>query len=156
MNSQTNRGVRYVPLSLGPSDETKYEDKERFDIPSAFKKYAFSFKFLLLITSLLFTDWVLGFVLPNDTLPHAVAGPLALTLNGSYAGIHLDTFEQDVFLGMPFAAPPLGPLRFRHPQPFTESWDGVRNASAYSPQCPGYGVYQSIFAENWLSFTDTS
>ena len=37
-----------------------------------------------------------------------------------------------VFRGIPFATPPVGPLRFHAPQP-PAPWDGVRNASAYGP-----------------------
>ncbi|KAI1733754.1 putative carboxylesterase [Xylaria scruposa] len=65
--------------------------------------------------------------------------PLVHTMNGTYAGVHLDTLNQDVFLGMPYAISPLGRLRFRHPRSLTDSWGGVRDAAAYGPQCPGYG-----------------
>ncbi|MBT9384575.1 carboxylesterase family protein [Pseudooceanicola sp. CBS1P-1] len=34
------------------------------------------------------------------------------------------------FLGIPYAAPPLGPLRWRAPQPVTR-WDGLRAATAF-------------------------
>ncbi len=37
-----------------------------------------------------------------------------------------------VFRGVPYAAPPVGALRFRAPQPVTP-WDGVREAKAFSP-----------------------
>jgi para-nitrobenzyl esterase len=40
-----------------------------------------------------------------------------------------------VFRGIPFAKPPLRELRFQAPQPMT-SWDGVRDASEFGPQCP--------------------
>lgn len=66
--------------------------------------------------------------------------PLAHTVNGSYAGIDFYDLIQHMFLGIPYAAPPLGYLRFRHPQPFTETWDDIRNATEYGPNCPGYGV----------------
>jgi para-nitrobenzyl esterase len=38
------------------------------------------------------------------------------------------------FKGIPFAAPPVGPLRWRPPQPVT-SWLGVRPAGSYGPDC---------------------
>ena len=40
----------------------------------------------------------------------------------------------DVFKGIPFAAPPVGPLRWRAPQP-AEEWKGVRAADKYGATC---------------------
>ena len=39
------------------------------------------------------------------------------------------------FLGLPFAAPPVGPLRFRSPQPVTP-WSKVREAKTAVPSAP--------------------
>ncbi|KAM9069955.1 liver carboxylesterase 1 [Sarcophilus harrisii] len=40
----------------------------------------------------------------------------------------------NVFLGIPFAKAPLGPLRFTPPQP-AESWDYVKSTTTYPPMC---------------------
>jgi len=40
-----------------------------------------------------------------------------------------------VFNGIPYAAPPVGPLRWKAPQPVTP-WDGVRKAVDHSSACP--------------------
>ena len=38
------------------------------------------------------------------------------------------------FKGLPFAAPPVGDLRWREPQP-VKDWTGVRNADTFGPSC---------------------
>ncbi|TDP91046.1 para-nitrobenzyl esterase [Labedaea rhizosphaerae] len=43
--------------------------------------------------------------------------------------------EGAVFLGVPYAAPPVGALRFREPAP-VEPWQGVRDATDYSATAP--------------------
>jgi len=51
------------------------------------------------------------------------------------------------FLGVPYAAPPVGPLRWKPPQPVAP-WVGVRPAHAFAPQCvqPGRAA-DSVYAE---------
>jgi para-nitrobenzyl esterase len=41
----------------------------------------------------------------------------------------------DAFLGLPYAAPPTGNLRWRPPQP-SAHWPGVRDATSFAPSCP--------------------
>ncbi|WP_082373147.1 carboxylesterase family protein [Nocardia sp. NRRL S-836] len=48
--------------------------------------------------------------------------------------------EVVVFRGIPFAAPPVGPLRFGAPHP-AEAWDGVRDALAFGPPPPQGGAF---------------
>jgi para-nitrobenzyl esterase len=40
----------------------------------------------------------------------------------------------DEFLGIPYAAPPVGPLRWRAPQPAAR-WHGIRPATRFAPHC---------------------
>lgn len=60
------------------------------------------------------------------------AGPVANTESGQVRG----ALEGGIasWKGIPFAAPPVGPLRWRAPQPAAK-WQGVRDATAYGNDC---------------------
>jgi para-nitrobenzyl esterase len=60
-------------------------------------------------------------------------GPVAGTANGPVRG--LANGAVDEFLGIPYAAPPVGALRWQPPQP-AASWSGVRDATQFAPHCP--------------------
>ncbi|KAJ0158909.1 Lipase 4, partial [Colletotrichum tanaceti] len=62
-------------------------------------------------------------------------GPTAQVLNGTYRGRHLAEWDQDAFLGVPFAQPPVGQLRFRWPQSLDSSFEGVRDATEQGYSC---------------------
>jgi carboxylesterase type B len=47
---------------------------------------------------------------------------------------------QDLFLGIPFAQPPVGDLRFGLPKPLNQIWETPFNASSYGPMCINYPV----------------
>ena len=66
----------------------------------------------------------------------AATNPVVRVLNGSYEGLHLPSFQQDVFLGVPYAQDTGGANRFRVPQALEETWSGVREAKVYAPACP--------------------
>jgi para-nitrobenzyl esterase len=59
-------------------------------------------------------------------------GPVVRTENGALRGVRSDGV--DSFLGVPYAAPPVGALRWRAPRP-AASWRGVRDAVAYGNRC---------------------
>jgi para-nitrobenzyl esterase len=65
-----------------------------------------------------------------------VAGPVAGTANGPVRGLANGTVDE--FLGIPYAAPPVGALRWQPPQP-AASWSGVRDATQFAPHCPQLG-----------------
>lgn len=75
------------------------------------------------------------------------AAPTATVKNGTYTGLHSITYNQDYFLGVPFAQPPVGDLRFRVPQSLNSSWVGTRPAITYSAACVGYGSDDSVYPE---------
>jgi para-nitrobenzyl esterase len=54
------------------------------------------------------------------------------TTNGALEGTRSEGV--DVYRGIPFAAPPVGNLRWREPQP-PASWTGVRSAAAFGNAC---------------------
>ena len=62
---------------------------------------------------------------PNGPIVHIDGGPVQ----------GIDVGSGDAFRGLPYAAPPVGNLRWRPPQPPTP-WRGVRDASQYAPSCP--------------------
>ncbi|XP_004431674.1 PREDICTED: liver carboxylesterase-like [Ceratotherium simum simum] len=69
---------------------------------------------------------------------HPSSPPVVDTVQGKVLGkyVSLEGFAQPVavFLGVPFAKPPLGPLRFAPPQP-AEPWHFVKNTTSYPPMC---------------------
>lgn len=60
------------------------------------------------------------------------SAPIIATANGKVQGAVEDGVAS--WKGIPFAAPPVGPLRWRAPQP-AASWQGVRPATQYSHDC---------------------
>lgn len=65
------------------------------------------------------------------TLARGQAG-VVRTDTGELRGVTADSIES--FKGVPFAAPPVGELRWRAPQP-AKPWTGVRLANKYSADC---------------------
>lgn len=53
-------------------------------------------------------------------------------VEGTYS---LDCPRLVSYLGIPYAAPPVGELRWKPPQPPTR-WDGTRKANELGPACP--------------------
>jgi len=67
----------------------------------------------------------------------AGAATIAVTDTGALRGVADDRVT--AFLGVPYAAPPLGALRWRPPQA-PATWTGVRSARAFAPACMQKGV----------------
>jgi para-nitrobenzyl esterase len=66
--------------------------------------------------------------------PQRARSALVVTLrDGQIRG--KQTGVTDVYLGIPYAAPPIGPLRWRPPQP-PARWHGIRTATSFAPHCP--------------------
>ncbi|KAG5656583.1 hypothetical protein KAF25_000170 [Fusarium avenaceum] len=73
--------------------------------------------------------------------------PKATTLNGTYVGKHLSSWDQDAFLGIPYAQPPTGSLRFKWPQSLNTAFDEERTATEYGDSCMQY-------TQNWTMSED--
>ena len=58
---------------------------------------------------------------------------LVKTNSGTVRG-HMEEESVRVFRGIPFAAPPVGDLRWSEPQPAV-SWEGVRDATEFGADC---------------------
>ncbi len=64
--------------------------------------------------------------------PAAISEPVRID-SGLVSGVTLRSGVR-AFKGIPFAAPPVGPLRWKEPQPPAQ-WDGVREANAFGNVC---------------------
>jgi len=69
----------------------------------------------------------------GDRATPAVDPLVVATESGAVRGVAAAGARR--FLGIPYAAPPVGPLRWRPPRP-AASWDGVRDATALGTACP--------------------
>jgi len=58
---------------------------------------------------------------------------VAATDKGPIVGLRTETMNK--FLGIPYAAPPVGDLRWRPPQP-PARWHGLRDATQFASHCP--------------------
>ncbi|KAF2192478.1 alpha/beta-hydrolase [Zopfia rhizophila CBS 207.26] len=83
-----------------------------------------------------------------------LADPTVTVLNGTYEGLYLPAFDQEIFLGVPYAQNTGGQNRFRIPQSLNTTWDGVRPAKQYSDACPDHNPDEDAaysMSENCLS-----
>ncbi|MBC2604790.1 carboxylesterase family protein [Pelagicoccus albus] len=69
------------------------------------------------------------------------SAPRATTPLGILEGLHDSESNLDLYLGVPFAQPPVGALRWKAPQPM-QKWDDIREAKKFGPrpvQAPVFG-----------------
>src|ERR1700722_1058078 len=71
-------------------------------------------------------------ILTSLACPGQPAAPQTITERGVVSGVRESGVT--VYKGIPFAAPPTGPLRWRAPQTVPH-WRGVLHADNYKPQC---------------------
>ena len=64
-----------------------------------------------------------------------IASPLNVTTaQGKVAGKMMDSGKVQAFVGLPYAAPPVGQLRWKAPEP-PAKWKGVRDATKFGARC---------------------
>ncbi|WP_246333325.1 carboxylesterase/lipase family protein [Stenotrophomonas tumulicola] len=85
-------------------------------------------------------------MLAQSATPGAGAGPIAETASGKLRGAVEGPLH--VFKGIPFAAPPVGTLRWKAPAP-VQAWQGIKDATRFGAACiqPSNRV-QSIYAQD--------
>lgn len=79
------------------------------------------------------------------SMPAARAqSPLVVQVRqGKVRGTWSSDHEVRKFLGIPYAQPPVGDLRWRPPVP-AEDWSGVRDATAFGPHCMQPHIYSDM------------
>ncbi|GJG86668.1 carboxylic ester hydrolase [Gemmatimonadetes bacterium T265] len=94
---------------------------------------------LALAGSAVVTARAAGRPAPNNRPP---AGDTVRTSAGLLTGTASDRAGGRAYLGVPYAAPPVGPLRWRPPQP-APAWPGMRAADHFAPACvqPGPAAF---------------
>ena len=71
------------------------------------------------------------------------AGVQVRTVHGMVEGATSADGKVRIFEGIPFAAPPVGDLRWKEPQPMP-NWDGVRNAREFGARCMQADVFPDM------------
>jgi para-nitrobenzyl esterase len=80
-------------------------------------------------------------MLALDSAAQAMADPLTVkTAQGAVRGKLINDGKVRAFLGIPYAAPPVGALRWKAPQP-PAKWSGVRDATAFTARCPQWPIW---------------
>ncbi len=80
-----------------------------------------------------------GLVLRSAPLAHA--DPLTVrTAQGNVHGKFVSDGRTRAFLGIPFAAPPVGDLRWKAPQPLAP-WKGERDATKFAARCAQWPIW---------------
>lgn len=87
-----------------------------------------------------FCGFVVCFSLHCNVMAATLPQPTAKTAQGEVAGKWILDDTQKAFLGLPYAAPPVGQLRWRAPQP-PATWKGMRDATKFAGRCEQWHIW---------------
>ncbi|CAB3256114.1 unnamed protein product [Arctia plantaginis] len=156
MNRNFNtKSVKYIGSKQNDAPDTNYEDTSHADVNFDTNPYYNSESFLHLNTKFYknensaysnYEDYKKYYLNPSNPIPQSnvkfkISSRIVQTKYGKLQGIVLAMDEHrylsplEVFLGVPYATPPVGSNRFsptRTPSP----WDGVRVSDRPGPACP--------------------
>jgi len=92
------------------------------------------------------TLFLAGLTLVFATTPRA--DPLLVTVEqGKVQGKLINNGKVKAFLGLPYAAPPVGNLRWKAPKRALK-WKGVRDATVYGAHCPQKYVFDDVLFQD--------
>jgi para-nitrobenzyl esterase len=90
------------------------------------------------------SGWILAALFGVETVAFAqIRHEQLKTADGVLEGVISADGKVRTFKGIPYAAPPVGPLRWKAPQP-PVPWTGVRQASEYGPRCMQGPIYSDM------------
>ncbi|XP_014887358.1 neuroligin-3-like isoform X1 [Poecilia latipinna] len=102
--------------------------------------------------------WVLSFCWCFAALRGQNYHPTVNTQYGKLRGVRVPLPSEilgpvDQYLGVPYAAPPVGEKRFMPPEP-PSSWSGIKNATHFAPVCPQniHNAVPEIMMPIWFTF----
>ncbi|HEV7220627.1 MAG TPA: carboxylesterase family protein [Terriglobales bacterium] len=97
--------------------------------------------------------WLGGLILLVGSLSAGAATDVVTVQQGKFQGTSNSNQEVRIFREIPFAAPPVGDLRWKAPQP-APSFAGVRQADKFGPACLQTNVFGDIYFRDALPSED--
>ena len=83
-------------------------------------------------------------------LTSSTAAAQVITESGRVEGTESQDARVRIFRGIPFAAPPIGELRWQAPRPVT-AWQGVRKATAFGNRCMQAPIFSDMIFRDEMS-----